>query len=304
MFSSLSLNTEKSGNRKVRRPVRVSQQSKYYSKNIGIYQPPNKRTSHHTIKCQNTGKESIPQMGGSNVRFMDLGDDLGEDVATITDEPGPILKEHKPPNIDMVASNVLLSITGENDLYKEKLEKYGKICAETGKLCLGCEQDPIDMQWYSQESWDRWTNNELSCPQGIIEYHELTLNNSFPDSWDPEVIDTVVFGEQIYNIDCCSIGSRARDIHIATIESNKSRDNMKYVPGEYIQYAIINEAYPNHESGGYYIDPIYLVTYNGIMYPILGSEDPGSTEYNPIIFEVVKNLKYTLTGNIYDCDYD
>ena len=271
MFSSS--NTRSSGKRQVRAPLRFSQQSKYYSTRPG--------SSQETNSCESSSDSACLK---PMVTFMDA--DGNSTVNTFNDE-----------NDAVDAAKTLLSMK-DSTLYQERLQKYGKICAETGKLCLGCEQDPVDMKWYSQEAWKRWTDAELECPDGIIEYHELTLDTSNTDSWYLEVVDNVVFAEQVYSNSSHSIGSRTKDIKDATFQGWDSKDNMMHVPGESDQYAIVCEAFPNHESGGYYTSPVYLITSTGTVYPIQGSEDPSSDEHNPIIFEVVGNLKRDLNGNI------
>ena len=270
MFSSS--NTRSSGKRQVRAPLRFSEQSKYYSKKSVV--------SHQTNSFVSTSGD----VGGlkSSVTFMDT-----EDNSTVN--------ANNNETVDIEAAETLLSMK-ESKLYHERLAKYGKICEETGKLCLGCEQDPYDMKWYSQEAWKRWTDAELECPDGIIEYHELTLDTSNQDSWYLEVVDNVIFAEKIYSNDSQSIESRTNDIKDATFKSWDAKDNMIYVPGESDQYAIVCEAFPKHDSGGYYTSPVYLITSTGTIYPIRGSEDPNSDEYNPIITEVVKNLKSSLNG--------
>ena len=271
MFSSS--NTRSSGKRQVRAPLRFSEQSKYYSTRSG--------SSQETNSCESTSDNACLK---PMVTFMDA--DGNSTVNAVNDE-----------NVTAEAVNTLLSMKNST-LYQERLAKYGKICAETGKLCLGCEQDPVDMKWYSQEAWKRWTDAEIECPGGIIEYHELTLDTSNLDSWYPEVLDNVIFAEKIYSNDSQSIESRTNDIKDATFKAWNSKDNMMYVPGESDQYAIVCEAFPDHESGGYYISPVYLIISTGTVYPIHGSEDRNSDVYNPIIFEVVRNLKRSLNGNI------
>jgi len=272
MFSSS--NTRSSGKRQVRAPLRFSDQSKYYSTKSEVTHQPN--------SCVSTS-------GG--------GGTLKSRVTFIETEENSTVNATNNATVDKEAAEILLSMK-DSPLYQERLTKYGKICAETGKLCLGCEQDPYDMKWYSQEAWKRWTDAELECPDGIIEYHELTLDTSNLDCWYLEVVDNVIFAEQIYSNDSQSIESRTNDIKDATFKACDSKDTMMYVPGESDQYAIVCEAFPNHESGGYYTSPVYLITSTGTTYPIRGSENPSSDEYNPIIFEVVENLKRSLNGNI------
>jgi len=276
----------RSGKRQVRPPLRFSQQSTFYPKKFGVFPEPELSeviSGNNTINDIGVGTDSTLK---TKVTFQDSEESTKPIMAAST------------INEDTEAAKILLTMQ-DSSLYQERLSKYGKVCAETGKLCLGCEQDPTDMKWYSQEAWKKWTDTELECPDGIIEYHKLIVDTSSnPDSWYPEVIDTVVFAEQIYENDNYSIWSRTNDIKNATCQYSASNDRMTYVPGQSDQYAIVCEAFPNHETCSYYTSPVYLITSTGVIYPIQGNEDPNSEDYNPIIFEVVGNLKRTLNGNI------
>ena len=286
-----SANIRSLGKRHVRPPLRFSEQVSFYPTNFVVPQEP--------LAAEITsGKEIINDIVSSSYTRTNVKAPL----VTFTDtenstKPISTVSATANENVDIEAANILLTMH-ESPLYQERLSKYGKICAATGKLCLGCEQDPTDMKWYSQEAWKEWTDAELGCPDGIIEYHQLTVDmSSNVDSWYPEVTDTIVFAEQIYENDNYSVRSRTNDIKRAIFEFDESKDRMVYVAGKSDQYAIVCDAFPNHETGSYCSSPVYLITSTGTIYPIQGSEDPSNGDYNPIISEVVGNLKRTLNGN-------
>ena len=187
----------------------------------------------------------------------------------------------------------------ESELYQRRLEKYGKVCAETNELCLGCEQDPSDMQWYSQAAWKRWTDAQLECPEGMIEWHSLSLKT---DSWDMEVDDKVVFAQQIDSIN--DTVCRFKDAHNTLDDSeSESEYRLTYTSGVSDEYALISHVYLG-EDYNWELKSVYLVVSTGTVYPIDGSTDISSPDYNPIVEEVVGNLKRTLNGNYDPYDGD
>ena len=204
-------------------------------------------------------------------------------------------KPYNPIKIVYMKIIRILSIE-ESKLYQTRLKKYGKVCAETKQLCLGCEQDPNNMEWYSQTAWRRWTEAELDTPVGMIEWRSLKVKQ---DSWDMEVEDDIVFAEPIDSI--LETVCRFKDAHNGLDESVYKLD---YSPEKSDEYAIINKVYLGDDYN-WELEPVYLVISTGTVYPIEGSNDINSIDYNPIIQEVVGNLKKTLNGNYdpYNEDY-
>jgi hypothetical protein len=192
--------------------------------------------------------------------------------------------------VDAVDALVSMKISGKN----AKLNTHGKFCGECGELSLGCEQDASDMEWYCQPCWKSWTDNYLSCPYGIVEYHELKVDYSNEDSWYPSVTDEVVYAEQID-----FISEKVQVIKEATVIHDESTNDLSYSECTTDEYAIVSRAYPN--GSGIAIESVYLILSTGTVYPIEGDQNPNSSNYNPIIDEVVGNLKRILNGND---DYD
>jgi len=292
-MSSSNMNIRASGKRQVRPPLRFSEQAKFYPTTFGVSHQPNSSESTSGTKIINDIGSGVNDSGGVSSPTVTFAVDCTETMAA-----------------DIEAANTLLSLqdSPENALYQQRLEKYGMVCEECSQHSLACEQD-TDNSWYCQPCWKLWTEQVLDYPEGVVEYHELKIDMSNPDSWYPEVTDNIVFAEEIYGDEmytgsnCCSIGERAAEIKEATMQNDLSSDDTQiYLPNQSDQYAIVLKVEPIPGSSSYASSPVYLITSTGTLYPIEGSEDPNSIEYNPIIFEVVENLKRTLNGNTYDYD--
>lgn len=281
MVSIMSHNTQSNsttrttGKRAVRPPLRFSEQVEFIPSKFGV--PVESKTP-------------VPSI---NDRW---GDMIEDDTATIVNDVSDRHSGLRVSFADKEAANTLLSMkTGETSPFMGSNQESGTnhitYCEPCDEFCTGCEQDPTDMEWYCQPCWKEWTDNYLSCPYGIIEYHQLKLDYSDLDSWHPSVTDDIVYAQQIE-----TIGEKVQLIRDATLSLEDSKHKLCYNVGEYDEYAIVSRSYPS-DSCGLETEPVYLITSTGTVYPIEGSQNPDNDDFNPIINEVVGNLKRILTGN-------
>ena len=208
-------------------------------------------------------------------------DDDDNGLCSLTDEERMV--------VNTLASMKTPAIDSDTVLYQKQLWKHGKVCGECGELSLGCEEDQSDMQWYCQPCWKKWTDNHLSYVDGIVEFHEIKIDPEIIDSWYPTTTDTIVYATKI---DYDPSLSSSKDLIYG------SRYGLSYTEGESDEYAIVYSAYES--DSGYMTDPVYLILSTGTIYPIEGSQNSNSPDYNPIIDEVVHNLTRSLTKNLYD----
>ena len=172
------------------------------------------------------------------------------------------------------------------------LQKYGKHCAQTGVFTLGCEQDPNDGKWYSQEAWKLWTDSVVNCPEGMIEYHRITVDN---DSCSCDCKDDIVYARQVDSI------PDAIDHERDLIYYGEAPERIHRVECEYDEYALVNQCFPRYD-GGYDLEPRYLITSTCVVYPIEGNTYEDNRDYNPIVDEVVSFLKMRLCDHGYGYD--
>ena len=303
--------TRATGKRAVRQPLRFSNQAEFIPSKFGV-------TVDGSIPTPTPTPTPMPSTNdswGNIVNSEDdtaptiLNDSWGYTINSEDNNPTTIVNEvpghtSGPQRItfadaEMEAADALVSmkISGKN----AKLNTHGKFCGQCGELSLGCEEDASDMEWYCQPCWKSWTDNYLS-PNGIVEYRQLKLDYYNEDSCYPSFTDEVVYAEEIN-----SISEKVQAIKEATVIHDESTNDLSYsqrTTDEYAkcatdEYAIVSRAYPN--GSGIAIESVYLILSNGTVYPIEGDQNLNSSNYNPIIDEVVGNLKRVLNGND---DYD
>ena len=263
--------------REIRPPIRFSDQSEYLPSKF-IVQHPVDKNSFTSGAPRHTKSVIIPtNPEHKKVSFMDSPNPVNDAEVTVIDSWGD------ENEIEMVENH-------------QNLKKYGKVCAQTGIFTLGCEQDPIDGKWYSQDAWLKWTDALIACPEGMIEYHRITLDSdSMLDdlnatSWLCN--DVVVNAHQIDSIPD-GIETERNLIYY------QEEDCIHRKKCEYDEYAIVNQCYPGYE-GGFDCQPLYLITSSGVVYPIEGNTYEDDMDYNPIVDEVVKFLKMRLWCDGYD----
>ena len=291
--------TRSAGKRTIRPPLLFSSQLEFIPTKFGISKEPIVNDSWGEDDDEDEGKETIVNdvpnedtVGGlscglSCSRSWGLNKDLynydddDNGLCSLTDEERMV--------VNTLASMKTPVIDSDTLLYQKQLWKHGKVCGECGELSLGCEEDQSDMQWYCQPCWKKWTDNHLSYVDGIVEFHEIKIDPESINSWYPTTTDTIVYANKIdYDP---SLSSSKELIY-------GSRYGLSYSEGESDEYAIVYSAYES--DSGYMTDPVYLIVSTGTIYPIEGSQNSNSPDYNPIIDEVVHNLTRSLTKNLYD----
>ena len=259
--------TTRSSTRSVRPPLRFSEQAEYLPAKFGgsrgannsytVGEPCDMGQDISDIPVTPEPKKSVSFEGtvnGSQVTVVDSwgdepqGDSWGDEPNGDSWGPAPdtntegyhVHEEYDAANALLELGHDVQQVETEAQLAErrrahENLQKYGKHCAQTGVFTLGCEQDPNDGLWYSQEAWKVWTDAVVNCPEGLIEYHRITVDN---DSYGYECNDDIVFAREIDSI------PDAIDHERDQIYYGEAPERIHRVKCEYDEYAIVNQCFP------------------------------------------------------------